>query len=468
MNPGVSKLDENEKVEQAMFKPRSWLLKIDFINHLVLFNNLLITVLAEKDGGKTSFGKLLQSNLDKNIKSVAMTAKAPCDRQEMMQQVVSKLHLNNEMNINFSSIVAQVNERKAHVLMIIDDAHYLPEDLLQELLFAIKEQGDFGFFHICLISDYSVVATLNQLVIEPLKQLVHTVELGSLSESETRTYVLQRALLANLIDKPLTEQQFKRLYQLTKGNLAIINSQLKSFILGDTTKKNKYTAVLKQAATPLAAACLIAGLYTAGAGYLNFGKVTTGKSVSPLLEELAQEKSAQPISYVASWQDASKHELVYSALAKNQNLDRVVDEARVNLLTTEDKIVEIPAIYAKKPNQEIAKNKTTLESQLVKIDGFTINKLPKSSLGNQDAKRYTIQLVASHQQVDIKKFRQNNELLTQTKVMHYSNAHGSWYILTLGDFASRNQAQEKASHLPAGLARFNPWVRPVSGLEQIG
>jgi type II secretory pathway predicted ATPase ExeA len=467
MNTGVTQLDENEKVELAIFKPRSWLLKIDFINHLVLFNNLLITVLAETDGGKTSFGKLLQNNLDQNIKSVTMTVKAPCDRQQMMQQVVSQLHLNNEMHINFSSLVAQVNERKAHVLMIIDDAHYLPEDLLQEALFAIKEQGDFCFFHICLISDYSVVATLNQLVAEPLKHLVHTVELGSLSESETRTYVLQRALLANLINKPLTDPQFKRLYQLTKGNLAIINSQLESFILDAPTKKNKYNAVLKQAATPLGAACLIAGLYIAGASYLNFGKVTVQQSAAPLL--VAQEQSTQPISYVASWQDASTHELMFPALAEKQNLDGVVDEAPVNLVTAVDKVTEIPAIYVKKPKQEIAvisKNKVKLESQLVKIEGFTTNKSPIP--GNHDAKRYTIQLVASHQHVDIKKFRKNNELLAQTKVMHYSNARGSWYILTLGEFTSRNQAQEKASHLPSGLARFNPWVRPVSGLEQIG
>ena len=465
MNTGVTQLNENETAELAMFKPRSWLLKIDFINHLVLFNNLLITVLAEKEGGKTSFSKLLQHNLDQNIKSITMTVKAPCDRQEMMQQLTSQLHLNTEMNINFSSLVTQVNERKAHVLLIIDDAHYLPEDLLQEALFAIKEQGDFGFFHICLISDYSVVATLNQLVSEPLKHLVHTVELGSLSESETRTYVLQRALLANLISKPLVETEFKRIYQLTKGNLAIINNQLESFILNVPSKKNKYNAVLKQVATPLGVACLFAGLYIAGASYLNMGNVTVQKSTTPVLAA----QSTQPISYVASWQDASTHELVFTALAEKQNLDSVVDAVPVNLVAAVDAIAEIPAIYAKKPEQKIAvisKNKSELESQLVKIEGFTTNQ--SSNPSNKEAKRYTIQLVASHQQIDINKFRQSNELLAQTKVRRFSNARGSWYILTLGEFTSRNQAQEKASHLPSGLARFNPWVRPVSGLEQIG
>ena len=36
---------------RSLFKPSSWLSEIDFINHLVLFNNVLVTVLSEKSGG---------------------------------------------------------------------------------------------------------------------------------------------------------------------------------------------------------------------------------------------------------------------------------------------------------------------------------------------------------------------------------------------------------------------------------
>ena len=100
------------------------------------------------------------------------------------------------------SIVAQINERKAHVLLIIDDAQHMPEDFISDVIIAIKNQEDFGFFHLCLVSDYSVVATLNNLSADQFNNLVHTIELGSLSESETRTYVLQRAMAAHLINKP--------------------------------------------------------------------------------------------------------------------------------------------------------------------------------------------------------------------------------------------------------------------------
>lgn len=194
---------------RVLFKPGSWLAKIDFINHLIIFNNVLITVLSEKEGGKTSFGTLLQSNLDPQIKSVPMTVKPPCNRENVIKEIATQLHLNQDENTDITSIVAQVNERKAHVLLLIDDAQHLPEYLIKEAMLAIKNQENFSFFHLCLLSDYSVVATLNQLTASFFDNLVHTIELGSLNESETRTYVLQRAMTAHVISKPLTDVQFK-------------------------------------------------------------------------------------------------------------------------------------------------------------------------------------------------------------------------------------------------------------------
>ena len=86
-------------------------------------------------------------------------------------------------------------------------------------MIATHNQKDFGFFHLCMVSDYSVVATLNNLAADEFNNLVHTIELGSLSESEARTYVLQRAMTARLINKPLADAEFKQFYQLTKGNI---------------------------------------------------------------------------------------------------------------------------------------------------------------------------------------------------------------------------------------------------------
>ncbi|MDI1352305.1 MAG: ATP-binding protein, partial [bacterium] len=187
---------------RTLFKPATWLAKIDFINHLILFNNVLITVLSEKNGGKTSFTTLLQSNLDDQIKSIFMTIKPPCDREQIISDMAAQLHLNYDSDADLANLAKQINERKAHVLLIIDDAHHLPEALITEMMWVIKNQEDFGFFHLCLVSDYSIIATLNNLAVDPFNNLIHSIELSSLNENETRIYVLQRAMSARLINKP--------------------------------------------------------------------------------------------------------------------------------------------------------------------------------------------------------------------------------------------------------------------------
>ncbi len=455
---------------RTLFKPGSWLAKIDFINHLILFNNVLITVLSEKEGGKTSFNSLLQNNLDPQIKSIAMTVTPPCDREAIINDIATQLHLNNDAQTNMASLVAQINERKAHVLLVIDDAQHLPESFIKEAMLAIKNQDDFGFFHLCLVSDYSVVATLNSLATDQFNNLIHTIELGPLNESETRTYVLQRAMGAHLISKPLSDAQFKQFYQLTKGNVAKINSNLETFIFKCFTQKESNKAlILKRTSLAIVATVAV------GISYLYFDGNTSissfFRSSVPLnnVFEQAPLPPQQLVSYVASWQDSSTRQLVHYALPKKQILDGLeYEEENVNTVALVDKVVVIPTVKTKiLPNESVAPVvQEVLASQLVALTEYgQVVKKPVSKLNTHG---YTIQLVASHRISDVHLFRKNNNLVDKTKIRHFTNAKGTWYILTLGEYDSRNKAQLNAKKLPAKLAKLNPWIRPMSGLSNVG
>jgi type II secretory pathway predicted ATPase ExeA len=463
---------------RTLFKPGSWLAKIDFINHLVLFNNVLITVLSEKEGGKTSFSTLVQNNLDQQIKPVFMTAKPPCDEKNIISDVAAQLHLNINAETNFASIAAQINERKAHVLLVIDDAQHLPESLIKEAMYAIKNQGDLGFFHLCLVSDYSVVATLNNLAVDQFNNLIHTIELGPLNESETRTYVLQRAMTASLINRPLTDIQFKQFYQLTKGNLARINTSLESFINKCATQKQS-TKLSALTRTGLVAGVVVA----AGVSYLYFSGLyneyrypeITQLTTTPPIEKIigTVPPPAKLESFIASWQDSSTRQLVHYALPKKQILDDIEDEDNINTVALVDKVVVIPTVKARKELIEtqlpVTQTAAIQESKLVKIKGFTTPQLAKKpEVKNSGANLYTIQLVASHKVSDIHRFKAGNKLFANAKIRHFTNAKGSWYILTLGEYNSRSVAQSSTTKLPPEIAKLKPWIRPVSGLSSIG
>ncbi|WP_131794286.1 SPOR domain-containing protein [Fluoribacter gormanii] len=472
---------------RVLFKPGSWLAKIDFINHLILFNNVLVTVLSEKEGGKSSFGTLLQGNLDQQIKSIFITVKPPCNRESIIQDIATQLHLNYDEHTDISSLVAQINERKAHVLILIDDAQHLPEPFIKEAMLAIKSQENFSFFHLCLISDYSIVATLNNLVASFFENLVHTIELGSLNESETRTYVLQRAMATHLISKPLTEAQFKQFYQLTKGNLAKINSHLESFVFKCATQKKKEPLKLVKKASIAASVAFIGGLvgfyFAQNYDLSSFYHSMIGSSQDKNAEEIAIKQQEQPEvleSQIASWQDSSTRQLVYSSLPKKQILDDISDEMlNEPPVAIIDKVVVIPKLQmqnlaeqeARIPESEFQRENPESdlkrESKLVEIPATKQNKDKKdqSSSNNKTINLYTIQVAASHNKKDIERFQHNNKLLAEnSKIRHFTNAKGVWYVLTLGEYETRNEAQRSIGKLPATITKLNPWVRPVSSL----
>ncbi len=468
MKDGMIQLDLGAVTQpRTLFKPVSWLAKIDFINHLILFNNVLITVLSEKKGGKTCFSTLLQNNLDQQIKSVSMTVAAPCERTSIINDIATRLHLNVDENTDIHSIASQINERKAHVLLVIDNAQHLPESFIKEAMLAIKSQESFGFFHLCLVSDYSVVATLNQLAVEQFNNLIHTIEIGSLNESETRTYVLQRAMAERLITKPLSDEQFKAFYQQTKGNLAKINSSLEGFILQcSAPKKAKKAMTLKRTSAAITAAVVAGVSYM----YIDMVKLPFSTETASLESKAALTvQSVQLASLIPAWTDSSTRQFVHFALPKKQILDDFDEEQNVTTVAIVDKVVVIPTVKVNSVDFDSqASMAMILESQLVKIPEFTHKVVAKKSYAKAGANKFTIQLAASHKKTDVNRFRQSNKLFANTKVRHFTNAKGTWYILTLGEYASRNQAQVQANKLPSELAKLNPWIRSVSGLGNVG
>lgn len=476
---------ESDANNQTMliFKPASWLAKIDFINHLILFNNVLITILSDKEGGKTAFSSLLQANLDQQIKYLSLSVETPCDRAKMISTLCTQLHLNFDCESSFEQIARQVNQRKAHVLFIIDEAHQLPESLLKEILQVIKNQDEFGFFHICLISDHSIVATLNHLAEDQFLNLIHTIEVGTLSESETKAYVLERMMGNQLIKQPITDEQFKQFYQLTKGNFAKINHHMDNFFLTINKKKKKFPlSSLKRFSLAIFA------FFVVGASYLYRDNVVGNpqkilhkqpsyKRTSLVTAENKPselEKQQLP-SYIASWEEQSTRQFVQYEMPKKQVLQEGVEEEKINNIALVDKVVYIPSVQLEKYSRMTENTKDSVELVEHADISKTIIKpaLAKTIIKNRiksihKSNKFTIQIVASHKISDIHKLRQSKKILSQTTVRQFSNNRGVWYILTIGEFDTRNQAELAINKLPGELAKLKPWIRPVLGLENVG
>jgi cell division septation protein DedD len=458
-------------VAGILFKPASWLSQIDFITQLILFNNILISVLSEHCGGKTSFSSILSIQLDSQIKSVLVSGDDNFNRESLIKKLCVAWQLNAEENTTFEAVACTINERKTHVVLIIDDAHLTPLAVIKEILSVIKNQKEFGYFHVCMVADYSVIASLNNLAIDEYNNLIHTIEIGSLNETEARTYVLQRAVSHRLIHRPLSDAQFKQFYQLTKGSVAQINNTLEQFITQSPIRaKSKHLIGFLNTSLVLGilGAMGITYVYLSKPDYAPVARrvVTNKLPDSPLLIANRDAIESQLESEIVSWNTPVGSETIHSETPLNQASDDVSSLKAGQAVALIDK-------EASTPKATIHRNKKATKTDAKKENAAQKSSIKPRAKNKVTAKalrsgQYAIQLAASHRLDDIHRFRKKNQLQSKTAVRRFVNNQGTWYILTYGAYNNRNEASKKLNSLPSDIARLKPWVRALSGLAVVG
>lgn len=441
---------QSDFAELTLFKPASWQTKIDFINHLVLFNNVLIAVLAEKAGGKTAFAHFLQEQLDSQIKNCLINVQAPFDPQLLINTIADTLHLKQETEspLTMPAVVRQINERKAPVLLIIDNAQNLPESWVKDMLQEIQNQKENPWFHLALISDFSVVASYNALTREDVHNSIHSIELGTLSENETKTYALHKAAL---MKKALGEAQLQHLYKMTGGCMAQINSHLASNFM-ETRSSGKYWPNLKYIAMAASFAFVAMGISW-------FTWTKESESASLTTANIEYKSLTSLASSLPNWQEGQRT-LVYQELPKQQIL-AMLDENDIqdqNKAVVEE-IVVIPNINVNKTVNVSEKMQPSFIHPVEKKAGMS---------GGDQQRSYTIQLLASHHISDIHKFIQLHALQGKSAIRQVTRQNDSWYILTVGEYSSSEQANVAAHDLSLKFGKTKPWVRLTANLKLVG
>ena len=337
---GVS-FTENGSNAELLLSPSSWRTNINFINHLVLFNNIMTVVVAEKGGGKTSYAKIISKHLESSIQYISVKADSTFSAQKLLEMASDSFHFSLANGFDFNTLCRFINERQKHVLLAIDDAHNLSDEFVAELLKIQLAQKENAYFHILLIADYSILPVLNSLTRMDFKDKVHTIELGNLTLSETSTYVKRIASKTDYLKNIDNNAWMHQFYQQTDGAISQINATWQSFFNQTLTHKKKQKGLTKMR---LAASLFVC--FGAVAIFMNYSHNPAMRY--PALKELITQK-------VIALKSESKQRVVQ------------VDQS---LQST------VPAVLIPLINENM---NTVKESILASIDDLKINDLPKTS-----------------------------------------------------------------------------------------
>lgn len=416
----ATKIAANQIKNDVVLKVDAWVNQMEFINQLILNNNILISILAKTKGDQTSFGKLLCANLPSGTQSCMLTANLMFDDQLFLFQMGK--HLGFKVKTDVNAFVEQSLKHKVHTVVVIDDAHHLTADFLDLLLIALSKQDTSGYFHVCLLSDYSLVQTLTDLALVH-NDMIHSIELKSVNHKKAKT-----ALIAPV----------KRI-RLDK-HLAAPISLLASAVL---------------------ALSAVAYFWQPSSKQLENSKPIVIVKNNPLNHRFDILTSQIP---------NLKNNSVMQALQSSRPLrqreitafigeDELTDDSMVVI----DKVIVIPKVIQSQARRQVpsAQNQLQIasyESVKKAISAYIVT----SSTIN---KNYTIQLLAGRNKPDIERFIRVHQIKGKATIFR---TNPRWYVLAVGEYQDRSQAMQAIVKLPNELIKLKPWVRSLSKLQLIG
>jgi DamX protein len=463
MSEEVQVLPEKAEANRVIFKPEAWLATVDFVKRLVLENNVMMAILGEQGNGKTTFAHLLHAELSPYIKPYIIPANPLFNRVFFLQQLKELLGVEGEPSI--SNFIAHCKEQESHTLIIIDDAQHLSAVFVEEVLGEMQQLGDTSYFHVCLVSDFSLVPVLNKLAQHDYQDRIHSIELGALTESETKTYLLQHVMPRQNVEKRVTDVRVKQFYQLTAGHLVDINRQMARFfsVKAAAPKSNKFFGPLNIA---VSVALIAVAAYIWGPEYSRSMPMAILEQTMPSPSEMDENdmllSQIEPVLYsiIPSFEtEAVRQAILATPLRRNELVafneeDEVVDESEAVL----DKVIVAPKVIAHEEMPVVqpapAAPKLVKKSAIIK---------PIVEQG-----RYTIQLLASKNKKELERFANVHHLKGKVQLRLSQRQGEAWYVLTLGEYQERQHATQAVTNLPKDIVQFKPWVRAISDLKIAG
>lgn len=453
----------------SLFKPSNWLAKVEFINHLIALNNVLIAVMASAKGGKSSFIQLLCQHVNANVSTHVFKASSAFTSADLVEQLAVITHPKTEKKPSFSKIIASINKQKMHHLIIIDEAEHLSSDCLHDILTAIKEADGVPYFHFCLVSDYELASSLTTLESTHFPNLIHSIELGPLTFAETMTYL--SVYLRGLPRTP-TRAQREALYRQTGGHLALINEQINDLLVKNTKNKIVTKKNTKQWLSMVVCTILVSSISI----YFVYHK----KDISSSFSET--EAQFNLISDIPSLTMAHKESIMPVITRGKEEIEEEKEEAIANneeislsrsMYRQHSKRIKLPSFIASIPSLMEKKTLRT-SSQVAHLDKALplstkgITPLSTTGMAKTNAHPFTIQLIASKRHADIQRFITKHSLSNKVNVGVSKRQDGNWFVLTMGSYYTAEKARLAIKNLPKELADLHPWVRKKLGLKQLG
>jgi len=191
-----------------------------------------VVITGEVGTGKTTLVQTLLSRMDGSTRTAFLFNPKLDSSNEFLQSICEDLEINFEKGTkgdclaHLNNFLMDCYSRNVNVVLIIDEAHTLSPQLLEEVrLLTNLETPNSKLLQVILLGQPELDSTLDQPQFRNLKQRISLrYRLQPLSPEEVKEYIKRRLRVAGAKNTYLfTPQALKKIYQYSKGIPRLVN-----------------------------------------------------------------------------------------------------------------------------------------------------------------------------------------------------------------------------------------------------
>ena len=447
------------------------------LHHLARYSQLLLVVTGPEGSGKTLVRQALVASSNKQaVQSVVISPVETLDSNILLQQIAQALGI---QRADFDSIMGQIIQLALtgqEVYLLVDDAERLTGAAVETLL-RLAQGSPEGRPHVFMFGENALVARLEALV--EGEERFHVIALHPYEEEETREYLASRLEGAGSGLACFTEDQLVRIHEVSGGWPGAINQAARDELL-DAMQQSKGKRKSAGLALPLpmkhllalAAVVLIVviALLMRDSDDQQPTPTTTqlslepGGSVASQSENASGEPAVQPDRPVIREPLAAAGAVEdEDATASEPDMPMIADEPPP---VTVQPPVQTPAPVVEPPRSEAPAAKPKAPEPVAKP--AEVKPEPTKPTANwyadQPKTHYVVQILGTRTQ-------SNAEALVKqhgSGFRYFVKQHQGkpLYVVTYGNFPTRQAALQAIGSLPAALKDGKPWPRTLASVQQ--
>jgi len=469
------------------------------LHHLARYGDRLLLVTGPEGSGKTLLRQVLLASSNKDTTQCVVTTARECSGDAaLISFFCQAVNAGGRDAPALMLRAEQLHATGINLYLIVDDAQLMEQGALQELVDLSRLGGAESPMRIFLFADDSIQPALDRVDAEEEGvQWLHQIPLQAYSLDETRDYIAQRLDAAGQGIELLDEEQIQWIHRHSGGWPGRVNEAARQS-MRDAMEEHDAPVTARGVGLPLKSILAVV-LVAIGIGFAWFmgdrqeaptttvlelpdPVVSVTVSDDPQLEELTELNSKPGAAVLAQERETvSEPETAVAEKAPSASSEERL--ATVNLFPSNQPATE-PSAGASMPatatdsDSRVTAEPADTKSVAQKAAPVPIAAPPKvepvasSGVHGADwyrasaAGNYVLQVLGSQRREAAKGFIAAHSGVADLGMFETTYQGKPWFVVTQGNYANRQQAQQGVSVLPEPMRRGNPWPRAMADIQK--